>query len=188
MSATPDRQRPGDGARCGVLACVLAMRQGSPVQYRRCPRNCERRARGIEPLARFGGPGRRRGRRPRARRPPHRRRTADDAFLGRRRSPMSRHAGRRAAIRRPAAGDAGPGRRPLGQEPLCRDAWSTLRRGPRHLSARPAEAGDAEMAARIAAHRARRGAVLAHRRGAAGARRARSPPRRATGRPCWSIA
>src|SRR5215813_13521621 len=51
---------------------TFAMRQGSPVQDRRCPRNCERRVRGDSHW--FGAKvrlGRRRGQRPRARRTPH---------------------------------------------------------------------------------------------------------------------
>src|SRR5579875_3736021 len=59
------------------------MRQGSPVRCRRCPRNCKRRVRGNGPLARVKArPGRRRGRRPRARRPPHRRSRVDSSGGG----------------------------------------------------------------------------------------------------------
>ena len=55
-------------------------------------------------------------------------------------------------------GHLGVGRRPVGQEPLCRAARSKPAAAQRHLSAPRPKRGDAEMAERIAAHRARRGA------------------------------
>ena len=88
------------------------MRQGSPVQHRRCPRNCKRRDRGM-PLARATArPGRRRGRRPRARRPPHRAKRDDSSGGGGGTNAVGECG---TGARRIARGDPGAGRRPIGK-------------------------------------------------------------------------
>ena len=148
------------------------MRQGSPVRDRRCPRNCERRVRGIRHW--LGDPA---GKAPRATTPSQETsasREWDDSSGGGG-GPLSSCGRDRTAA---SSGHAGFGRRPLGQEPLRRAARRG-RRERRHLL-RHRRAGRRRDGR---AHRRASGAprpFLAHGRGAAGAAGGhRAPPSRA---------
>ena len=98
------------------------MRQGSPVQDRRCPRNCKRRVRGNGHW-----PGRPAGKAPRATTPSQEtsasRESRDDSSGG-----GGDHCRSSGAVGRASPGHPGSGRRPLGQEPLCRAAGRRRRR------------------------------------------------------------
>ena len=166
-----------------------AMRQGSPVRDRRCPRNCQRRARGTRHCAHNGG-----GKAPPAMTPSQETSASRPCHGGAERDHSSGGGGAFVAIERGhalprgsiAPGDPGAGRRALGQEPLRR---ASRRSGGRPAAPIARPPSQAMTRWRRASPRTARAAV---RSGALSRRRCcwrrRSRRRRGRNARCWSIA